>query len=143
MAERKQKGGKVTVQKKLARERAWNRQRGLCFYCKKNVPRDKATLEHRVPACLGGNLQNGNAVMTCRECNEAKGNMPEEVFLAGEDARRAWRWEREQAWRDANSGEAASYATTAYGDLIGASAQRARAIMAVQQARRTRRSRGR
>lgn len=89
-------------QNKMARQRAWKRQRELCFYCKVNVPKAKATLEHRIPKADGGTLSDGNGVMTCRTCNEAKGNMPENVFLAGPEAQEKWKLERANQQRATN-----------------------------------------
>lgn len=81
----------MTVQIKNARMRAWKRQKGQCHYCNATVAKHKATLDHRVPACVGGNLQDGNAVMACRRCNEEKADMPEAVFLQGPAARQRWK----------------------------------------------------
>jgi 5-methylcytosine-specific restriction endonuclease McrA len=81
----------VTEQIKNARMKAWKRQRGQCYYCNGTVAKHKATLDHRIPASNGGNLQDGNAVMACRRCNEEKASMPEHIFLQGPAAREAWR----------------------------------------------------
>lgn len=75
-----------------ARAKAWKRQRGQCFYCNASVAKHKATLDHRVPASEGGNLQDGNAVMACRRCNEDKASMPEHIFR---DPRARARWQSE------------------------------------------------
>jgi hypothetical protein len=125
----------VTIQKKRAREKAWKRQRGLCFYCKKSVAKHKATLDHRVPACLGGNLQDDNAVMACYACNHEKGSMPASVFMAGEEAIRAWKRRSADTLRLLNSGAVAVDTAAQYGAMIGQAAERARAIMAVRAAR--------
>lgn len=84
----------MSEQFKNARQKAWKRQRGQCFYCNATVAKHKATLDHRVPRALGGNCEGGNAVMACRRCNEAKADMPEEIFILGPEARERWLAER-------------------------------------------------
>lgn len=122
----------MTLQKKQAREKAYKRQRGVCYYCKTPVAKKNATLEHRVPASAGGNLQAGNAVMTCRRCNEDKGSMPEDVFLQGEEARRAWKRRQASLWRATNADPELALA---YANFTGHAAQKARAMLAVAEAK--------
>jgi hypothetical protein len=86
-----------------ARDKAFNRQRGLCCYCRRTVNRGEATIEHRIPRVAGGNLRNGNAAMSCRPCNEAKGSMPEGVFLAGGAAPASLSDARAKLWQMADS----------------------------------------
>jgi 5-methylcytosine-specific restriction endonuclease McrA len=123
----------VTEQKKRAREKAYKRQRGQCYYCGQMVAKQKATLDHRVPASDGGNLEDGNAVMACYDCNHAKGSMPESVFRQGEEARREWKRRQADLWRAVNSDPSIA---TDYAELMGHSATKARAMMAVAEAKR-------
>jgi hypothetical protein len=123
----------VTVQKKNAREKAYRRQRGLCYYCRKSVAKHKATLDHRVPESEGGNLQEGNAVMACYDCNHRKGSMPESVFLQGEEAQREWKRQQGDMWRALNSDPSLALA---YAELRGHVAEKARAMLAVSECKR-------
>jgi 5-methylcytosine-specific restriction endonuclease McrA len=93
-----QKGRMVAKQLQSARAKAWKRQRGQCYYCNASVAKHKATLDHRTPASLGGTLQDGNAVMACRRCNEEKADMPEHIFR-DPAARERWREEKRMTQR--------------------------------------------
>lgn len=93
----------MAKQLQSARDKAYDRQRGHCYYCKRKVARGEATLEHRVPQSKGGTLRDGNGVMACRECNESKGSMPEDVFRQGIAAQEKWSEARAEMWRRANA----------------------------------------
>lgn len=50
-----------------------------CVYCeKKNVPFEK---EHVIPKSRGGSNRISNLVLSCRECNQKKGNLSIEEYL--------------------------------------------------------------
>jgi hypothetical protein len=57
------------------------RERGLCFYCRRRVHRDFATLDHIVPRKLHGDDSCWNLVACCPRCNRAKADRPAADFL--------------------------------------------------------------
>jgi 5-methylcytosine-specific restriction endonuclease McrA len=59
----------------------WSRQKGVCRYCKRPVPFEDATIDHVVPRSRGGATK-GNIVMACWQCNNRKGDMPADQFVA-------------------------------------------------------------
>ena len=60
----------------------WQRR---CAYCDaENVPLE---VEHVVPRSKGGTDRVSNLTLSCRTCNEAKGNRPVQEFLADQPAR--------------------------------------------------------
>lgn len=60
---------------------AWNRQKGQCRYCKRLVPIEDATIDHVIPISRGGGNK-GNTVMACWPCNNRKGDMAADQFVA-------------------------------------------------------------
>ncbi|MFA6816415.1 MAG: HNH endonuclease [Lentisphaeria bacterium] len=48
------------------------RGRGICYYCKKQVPPKELTMDHIVPIIRGGNSTKGNIVACCKKCNSEK-----------------------------------------------------------------------
>ena len=102
---------------KSARWKAWKRQRGLCYYCRSFVAWGEATVDHKKPKSMGGTLRNGNAVMACRPCNEAKKNMPASVFILGHDERTQWSEARREMWRRANRLSAIAAGSREGGDV--------------------------
>lgn len=58
-----------------------------CFYCGVAFAGSGArqrTVDHRVPTALGGSHRLGNLVFACRSCNQRKGHVPEDEFVASE-----------------------------------------------------------
>ncbi|MEQ8504608.1 MAG: HNH endonuclease signature motif containing protein [Rhodospirillales bacterium] len=64
----------------IQRDRAWAEQGGKCLYCKWPMGRFEATREHRKPKCRGGTDDDSNIGASHKDCNLAKGDMPEHVF---------------------------------------------------------------
>ncbi len=52
----------------------WNRktQKGLCYYCRREVGPKQLTMDHVVPLSRGGKSKKGNIVCACKECNNKK-----------------------------------------------------------------------
>ncbi len=52
----------------------WNNkiQKGICYYCKREVGRKRLTMDHVVPLSRGGKTKKGNIVAACKECNNKK-----------------------------------------------------------------------
>jgi 5-methylcytosine-specific restriction endonuclease McrA len=57
------------------KNRLWREQGQECAYCKKKVRRKNATIDHIVPRARGGTNAVTNKVVTCRACNESKGDL--------------------------------------------------------------------
>ena len=47
-------------------------QKGVCYYCGKEVGRMNLTMDHVVPLSRGGKSKKGNIVPACKECNNKK-----------------------------------------------------------------------
>jgi len=58
----------------LRRTHWWNNkiQKGICYYCNREVGRDQLTMDHVVPLSRGGKSKKGNIVAACKECNNKK-----------------------------------------------------------------------
>lgn len=78
----KQKVGKAIHVVTRKHNPRWEAQGGLCFYCGMAVARNKMTKDHKTPKSRGGNGEPGNIVGACAPCNNAKGSMLFEEFLA-------------------------------------------------------------
>jgi 5-methylcytosine-specific restriction endonuclease McrA len=72
-------------------EAIFRRDGGRCAYCgvpvrrlRKGLSRagDLATLDHVRPRSQGGRLEEGNLVLACRACNNARGTLDAEAFRA-------------------------------------------------------------
>lgn len=78
--------------KTKTRQYKFNRQKGLCYYCKepmnlvlrfKNPPRDNdATYEHVIPRCLGGSQVPYNKVLVHHKCNQRRGRVLQSMRYA-------------------------------------------------------------
>ena len=60
--------------RKLRRSEWWLQRinKGICFYCRRDVGRDRLTMDHVVPLSRGGKSKKGNIVPACKECNNKK-----------------------------------------------------------------------
>jgi 5-methylcytosine-specific restriction protein A len=60
--------------RQLRRTHWWNNkiQKGICYYCKREVGREQLTMDHVVPLSRGGKSKKGNIVPACKECNNKK-----------------------------------------------------------------------
>lgn len=52
----------------------------VCHYCSRMLDKKTATIDHRIPKCFGGKSDTQNCVLSCRDCNSAKGAMAEGDF---------------------------------------------------------------
>lgn len=52
----------------------WKRDKGCCFYCGKSLTWDTKTVDHVIPKSKGGPHRAWNLVISCFDCNKAKGN---------------------------------------------------------------------
>lgn len=53
--------------------RQYVRQDKCCFYCKKFVPVDEITKDHKIPKSKGGPNHHHNLILACHSCNQKKG----------------------------------------------------------------------
>lgn len=58
------------------REKIFERDAYKCYYCKKQLTRFTATLDHIQPVSRGGDNSFGNLVTACLHCNSRRGNRP-------------------------------------------------------------------
>lgn len=60
--------------RRLRRTNWWNGkiQKGVCYYCSREVGREQLTMDHLVPLSRGGKSKKGNIVAACKECNNKK-----------------------------------------------------------------------
>lgn len=70
------------------RSYVFHRDGYTCRYCG-NKKAERYELDHIVPRSRGGSDRVSNLVVSCRECNVAKGNQSAEEFLEGQSARLA------------------------------------------------------
>ncbi len=68
--------GKYTLKKMM-----WIKQHQRCYFCKKHVGKETATVEHLTPLVRGGVGNIENLALTCGFCNCLKGNMTEQEFI--------------------------------------------------------------
>lgn len=73
--ERKQWGSGV-------RTKLWHEADRKCFYCKEPLLFEKLTLDHKKPISRGGLDIEENLVASCKACNEIKGHLTAEEFIA-------------------------------------------------------------
>ena len=59
---------------KKRREAIYRRDKGRCFWCKKALAFDEATMDHVIPKSLGGYAMASNLVTACGPCNQRRGN---------------------------------------------------------------------
>ena len=52
----------------------WNRDKGCCFYCGLKLTWNTKTIDHVIPKSKGGPHRAWNLVISCMECNKAKGD---------------------------------------------------------------------
>lgn len=67
---------KIEKQKaKILRNSSWWRRKVAkrrCYYCGKEVPENKLTMDHIVPIIRGGKSVKSNIVPACKDCNNKK-----------------------------------------------------------------------
>jgi hypothetical protein len=61
--------------------RLYTREKGKCFYCKKDVPITEGTRDHLIPQTFGGSSFLENLVYSCRSCNSKKGVKTMDTFV--------------------------------------------------------------
>ena len=59
------------------------RERGCCIYCGVHAGKAKMQIDHVVPRSKGGTNSLNNLVLSCHECNQAKGSQDVQTYLKG------------------------------------------------------------
>ena len=60
--------------RRLRKSAWWMRkiEKGVCYYCNRQVGRARLTMDHVVPVSRGGKSTKGNITPACKECNNKK-----------------------------------------------------------------------
>jgi len=83
----------VAVSKRLRFE-ILRRDNHQCRYCGARAPETPLTVDHVVPAALGGGDEPSNLVAACRDCNAGKSSIPADAAIIDNVAADALRWSR-------------------------------------------------
>lgn len=66
----------------ITKHKLFKRDRGLCAYCGDAIQENQAEAEHIIPNSRGGKYSWMNLVISCRPCNQRKGNCtPEQAGM--------------------------------------------------------------
>jgi hypothetical protein len=63
----------------ITKRKLYRRDRGLCAYCGERITENDAEAEHITPNSRGGKYTWMNLVISCRPCNQRKGNRTPET----------------------------------------------------------------
>ena len=67
----------------ITKHKLYKRDKGLCAYCGDAILENHAEAEHIIPNCRGGQYSWMNLVISCRPCNQRKGNRtPEQAGMS-------------------------------------------------------------
>ena len=67
----------------ITKHKLFKRDRGLCAYCGDTIQESCAEAEHIIPNSRGGKYSWMNLVISCRPCNQRKGNRtPEQAGMS-------------------------------------------------------------
>ncbi len=65
--------------KKIEKKYIHERDKGVCYFCGKELPLKKVTLDHYLPKSKGGPDDTFNLVLCCKSCNKLKkSSIPED-----------------------------------------------------------------
>jgi len=67
----------------ITKHKLFKRDRGLCAYCGDAIHESQAEAEHIIPNSRGGKYSWMNLVISCRSCNQRKGNRTPEMAGMG------------------------------------------------------------
>ena len=66
----------------ITKHKLFKRDRGICAYCGDSIDENEAEAEHIIPSSRGGKYTWMNLVVSCRPCNQRKGNRtPEQAGM--------------------------------------------------------------
>ena len=67
----------------ITKSKLYRRDQGVCAYCSSIIAESEAEAEHIIPASRGGDYSWMNLVISCRQCNQIKGNRsPEKAGMS-------------------------------------------------------------
>ena len=66
---------------KAKRKRIFQRDKGICVYCGKQLKMDNFWIDHIKPLSRGGNNEDYNLAVSCCECNRKKGTKTASEFM--------------------------------------------------------------
>ena len=67
---------------KAKRKRVYERDKGICAYCKQYLPFNDFCIDHVIPLARGGNNEEENLTVSCMRCNAKKHTMTADEFKA-------------------------------------------------------------
>lgn len=73
--------GKSKEPRKVNLDWLYKKFRGVCWICRRFVPRDQASRDHIVPESLGGGHEKSNIALAHKKCNSRRGNGFREIFF--------------------------------------------------------------
>lgn len=75
---------KCSIKAKKSRRRLnfYIRDGGFCYYCKRSISFEEATLDHKTPVSKRGSSKKLNIVIACEPCNNEKRNLSEKEYAA-------------------------------------------------------------
>jgi len=74
---------RTLVNKKQWGLRTYNKQDGICAYCKKHIDLIFWTVDHIIPIAKGGRTKKQNLIGACKTCNMLKGDRSRSVYSWG------------------------------------------------------------
>ena len=94
-------GKRIRFANETQRKLVFERDGGICHYCKEPVTLQGFQADHKVPFSKGGLTVVSNLLCACRRCNLAKGNVSYEQFVA-ELSEHGIVWRNDVASKQAN-----------------------------------------
>lgn len=67
---------------KAKRKRVYQRDNGVCAYCKRRLSFEDFCIDHIIPLARGGNNEECNLTVSCMKCNLKKHTMTADEFKA-------------------------------------------------------------
>ena len=52
----------------------WKHKEHICYYCRRPLTNEMATLDHVIPLSRGGRTNQKNCILSCYPCNKKKGD---------------------------------------------------------------------
>ena len=88
------RGTRIKERVRFARDTVYYRDHGMCQYCETPLELQQTTYDHVIPRSKGGEHTWENVVMSCKSCNNAKGNrMPRDTFVPKQRPYRPTYWQ--------------------------------------------------
>lgn len=75
------KGDRSGSSRRNQLERVYTRDDGICYLCKRHVPRELASRDHVVDLSEGGSREDDNVKLAHKKCNEWKSTHRRDAFF--------------------------------------------------------------